>query len=73
MVVVISNKNKEITAAYLTVQQAAIFSSLSISTIRNLIRSGDIAAYKPSTRRILVSVKSITRFLEQYRMYKANK
>jgi excisionase family DNA binding protein len=54
---------------YMTIKQSATYCSLSVSTLRNLIRAGDLAAFKPSPRRILVSVGSIDRFLGKYKMY----
>jgi len=55
---------------FLTIRAASTFAGLSISTIRNRIRDGEIPAYKPSTRRILVSVPGLIRWMEGYRMYK---
>lgn len=62
------NNNNSNQIGYLTIKQSAQFCGLSVSTIRNLIRAGKIAAYKPSSRRIVISARSIVKYIEAHKM-----
>jgi hypothetical protein len=49
---------------YVTWDQAAAYSELSVSTLRNLVRAGLLILYKPTEKRSVLSRKNWDSYIE---------
>jgi excisionase family DNA binding protein len=53
---------------YITPQEAAIMLRANISTIYEMIRKGNIQAFKPISRRILIKYDDFVEFIEAHKV-----
>jgi excisionase family DNA binding protein len=58
-------KKTAIAEKYVTVQKAAEFTGLSVATIRNLIATRDLTAFRPVPGRIVLDLSEIDKFMRR--------